>query len=206
MSKFFESEIIRDELKEINQLQQEFELKDSDEVVMYHQMWGENNINERFPNASEEEKESLLRRWAYFDKSLRLRGIQDEETRLMAIEFDKTNFKQQNKENVYQFEKIFLELGADVLVNIDNYLAANPKESVKELRNDIQRVIELIKSSNDLEVLNKLKYQLKRIEDMGGFDKLVPSEGIVFIYKGKTYKLTGLFAPVNQLLGLTKYV
>ena len=41
---------------------------------------------------------------------------------------------------------------------------------------------------------------------MGGFDKLVPSEGIVFIYKGKTYKLTGLFAAVNQLLGLTKYV
>ena len=25
-------------------------------------------------------------------------------------------------------------------------------------------------------------------------------------YKGKTYKLTGLFAAVNQLLGLTKYV
>ena len=63
-----------------------------------------------------------------------------------------------------------------------------------------------IENSGDLDVLKKLEYQLKRIEDIGGFDKLVPSEGIVFIYKGKTYKLTGLFAPVNQLLGLTKYV
>jgi len=46
---------------------------------------------------------------------------------------------------------------------------------------------------------------LKRIEAAGGFKKLVPTEGIVFVYKGKTYKLTGLFAPVNQLLGLTRY-
>ena len=67
-------------------------------------------------------------------------------------------------------------------------------------------VLKQIKNSKDLDVLKKLEYQLKRIQDIGGFDKLVPSEGIVFTYKGKTYKLTGLFAPVNQLLGLTKYV
>jgi hypothetical protein len=30
-------------------------------------------------------------------------------------------------------------------------------------------------------------------------------EGIVFKYGGKVYKLTGAFAPVNQLLGITKY-
>ena len=76
-------------------------------------------------------------------------------------------------------------------------------KKLKKLKNIIK---EQIKKSNNLEVLDKLKYQLKRIQDIGGFDKLVPSEGIVFIYKGETYKLTGLFAPVNQLLGLTKYV
>ena len=193
-------------INRINKLQQEFGLKDSDEVVMYHQKWWEKKINEEFPRATDEEKQALVRRWAYFEKKFRLRGIQDEETRQKAIDFDKTNFQQQNKENVYQFEKIFLELGTDVLSNIDSYLAINPKDSVKELRKDIRDVIKQIQSTNDLEVLNKLKYQLKRIEDMGGFDKLVPSEGIVFIYKGKTYKLTGLFAAVNQLLGLTKYV
>jgi hypothetical protein len=193
-------------LNQINKLQQEFGLKDSDEVIMYHQKWWEDKINEEFPKATEEEKNALVKRWAYFEKKFRLRGIQDEETRTKAIDFDKTNFQQQNKENVYQFEKIFLELGVDVLSNIENFLALNPKESIKDLKNDIQRVIKQIEQSTDLEVLKKLEYQLKRIEDIGGFDKLVPSEGIVFIYKGKTYKLTGLFAPVNQLLGLTKYV
>ena len=173
---------------------------------MFHQRWWEANIDEYFPNTTEEEREALVRRWAYFEKGFRLRNISDEETRQRAIEYDKNNFKQQNKENVYHFERIFLELGADVLANIDDFLAANPDESVQELRKDIQKVQKQVEESGDLEVLKKLEHQLKRIEDIGGFDKLVPSEGIVFVYNGKTYKLTGLFAPVNQLIGLTKYV
>ena len=193
-------------IEQITKLQQEFDLNDDDKVIMFHQRWWEANIDEYFPNTTEEEREALVRRWAYFEKGFRLRNISDEETRQRAIEYDKNNFKQQNKENVYHFERIFLELGADVLANIDDFLAANPDESVQELRKDIQKVQKQVEESGDLEVLKKLEHQLKRIEDIGGFDKLVPSEGIVFVYNGKTYKLTGLFAPVNQLIGLTKYV
>jgi hypothetical protein len=40
---------------------------------------------------------------------------------------------------------------------------------------------------------------------LGGFDKIVPNEGIVFVYGGNTYKLTGAFAPLNQILGIFKY-
>ena len=89
--------------------------------------------------------------------------------------------------------------------NITNYLAVNPDDSVKSLRKDVTQAIKAVQDSNDLEALNKLQIQLQRIERLGGFDKIVPSEGIVFIYKGKTYKYTGAFAPVNQLLGLFRY-
>ena len=34
---------------------------------------------------------------------------------------------------------------------------------------------------------------------------IVPSEGIVFKYNGKTYKFTGAFAPVNQITGLISF-
>ena len=193
-------------LNQIEKLQKEYSLSDDDPVLTYHEKWWEENIDKKFPNVTEEEKDALVRRWASFKKDYPLRKIADETTRQAVIEYDKQEFKQINKQNVYKFEKIFLELGVDVLSNVDNYLAVNPKESVKELRKDIQSVIKQIKDSKDLDVLKKLEYQLKRIQDIGGFDKLVPSEGIVFTYKGKTYKLTGLFAPVNQLLGLTKYV
>jgi len=40
---------------------------------------------------------------------------------------------------------------------------------------------------------------------IGGLKKIVPVEGIVFKYKGKTYKFTGAFAPVNQILGLVSF-
>jgi hypothetical protein len=36
-------------------------------------------------------------------------------------------------------------------------------------------------------------------------DSIVPSEGIVFKYKGKTYKFTGAFAPINQIAGLINF-
>ena len=131
---------------------------------MYHQRWWENKINNEFPNSSDEVKSSLVRRSAYFEKSFRLNNktIPDPETLQKAIKFDKESHANQNKENVYQFEKIFLELGTDVLSNIDSYLAVNPKESVKELRKDIRNVIKQIQSSNNLEVLDKLKYQFIR--------------------------------------------
>jgi len=50
--------------------------------------------------------------------------------------------------------------------------------------------------------LDKLGIELARIEALGGFDKIVPNEGIVFTYKGNTFKLTGAFAPLNQILGI----
>ena len=70
------------------------------------------------------------------------------------------------------------------------------------MKRRIAAKIKVIQKSKDLASLTKLKTELKRIEDLGGFEKLVPTEGIVFVYKGKTYKLTGLFAPINQLLGI----
>ena len=57
----------------------------------------------------------------------------------------------------------------------------------------------------DLNKLGKLKVQLDRLSAIGGFDAIVPSEGIVFKYNGKTYKFTGAFAPVNQITGMLTF-
>ena len=48
----------------------------------------------------------------------------------------------------------------------------------------------------------KLKAELGRLNKLGGVDRIVASEGLVFFYGGKTYKLTGTFAPLNQILGI----
>jgi hypothetical protein len=53
--------------------------------------------------------------------------------------------------------------------------------------------------------LATLKHQLEKLEAIGGLSSIVPSEGIVFKYKGNTYKFTGSFAPINQILGLVNF-
>jgi hypothetical protein len=50
-----------------------------------------------------------------------------------------------------------------------------------------------------------LKLQLDKLNKIGGLSAIVPSEGIVFKYKGNTYKFTGAFAPVNQIVGLLNF-
>ncbi len=50
-----------------------------------------------------------------------------------------------------------------------------------------------------------MKTHLQKIQRMGGFEKIVPIEGLVFVYGGNTYKLTGSFAPINQILNIVKY-
>ena len=47
--------------------------------------------------------------------------------------------------------------------------------------------------------------ELERLERIGGVESIIPTEGIVFVYKGKTMKLTGTFAAINQLMGIIKY-
>ena len=46
---------------------------------------------------------------------------------------------------------------------------------------------------------------MEKLDAIGGTTAIVPSEGIVFKYKGKTYKFTGAFAPVNQITGLINF-
>ena len=191
-------------IDKVNLLQKQFQLKDSDELVMWHEMWWRGKIDQAIANAAPDIKLGLLKRWAYFDKSYRLnsKNIPDPEILQMAKDFDKQDFKGQNKHNVYNFERIFLELGVEILHNISDYLSVVPTDAIKDMKKRIAAKIKVIQQSKDLASLAKLKIELKRIKDLGGFEKLVPTEGIVFVYKGKTYKLTGLFAPINQLLGI----
>ncbi len=44
--------------------------------------------------------------------------------------------------------------------------------------------------------------ETQKIDAIGGMKKIIPSEGITFFYKGELLKITGVFAPINQVLGL----
>lgn len=192
-------------IRTLEKYQNEFNLSDDDEVVIYHEKWWEKFVEDRFFKLKPETKQTLVQRWAYNDKSNKiLKAMFSSPQQMKEVQdFDKNDYSKIARANMAKFEMLFLELGVRVLNNIDNYLsAAEPKAFTNDIKNQVKSLKKNLESPEDLAKMEEL---LLKIKSLGGFDKLVPSEGIVFYYKGSSYKLTGLFAPVNQLLGIAKY-
>lgn len=198
---------------EIDSLKNQFGLKETDTVSEYHKAWWKNIIQEKANqlgyDITDEIIELLTYRWSFGDKSTSITKIKklidNDQFAEWVSAFDKKDFKLYRKQNIQPFESIFLRLGAVVLKNIKNYLAANPNAAVQDIKRSIANLTKQLQTSDNIETINKLETELKKIEQIGGFDTIVPIEGIVFTYGGNTYKLTGSFAPVNQILGVLKY-
>ena len=73
------------------------------------------------------------------------------------------------------------------------------------IKKRIDKAIGDVKRGGDLKKLNVLNQQMDKLNAIGGLKSIVPSEGIVFKYNGKTYKFTGAFAPINQITGLMTF-
>jgi hypothetical protein len=69
----------------------------------------------------------------------------------------------------------------------------------------MRKVVKDVKSEGSKTAQTKLVKQLKRLERVGGDASINAAEGIVFRYQGKLMKLTGSFAPLNQILGSIKF-
>jgi len=194
-------------LGRLSKLQSKFGLSDNDTLGLYHQKWWEQFILKQLKKISPKVLEGLVKRWAFFDKSYKIpqikQDLKDEPIFLeWVLKTDKENHAKIVKENMKPFEELFFGVGAEILKNVKGFMAANPKKSVQSIRKKLNTSIENVKASGDKKKLNTLKLQLDKLNKIGGLDAIVPSEGIVFKYKGKTYKFTGAFAPINQITGL----
>ena len=196
-------------IKQVETLRDRYNLTDGDEVSRYHEMWWRETIDANFPDLQQDYKEGLLLRWAYGDKkSLNMRSLAKEigKDEASAVKkFDKEDVKKKYKENIRPFEDLFLELGSIILKNASNFVAANPDKEMQRLHNQIRTEAEKIKKGGEVDQVNRVIKELDRLDRIGGIESIIPTEGIVFVYKGKTMKLTGTFAAINQLMGIIKY-
>ena len=189
----------------ISKLQSKFKLKDNDGIADYHQAFWMDFVNKKSPSKLDNKTlMGLVKRWAFYDKSFRLdkKNLSDVKTMEWAKGIDKNDHAKMAKDNIRPFEDIFLGIGADILSFMSSVLAANPKKAVRDMKKQLDKTIKDVKKSGDVKKIAKLKMELQRLKAIGGTDKIVPNEGIVFVYGGKTFKLTGTFAPLNQILGL----
>jgi hypothetical protein len=198
-------------LSKLRKLQTIYNLKDNDTLGMHNEMYWREYIF----NAAKQHKykiprtvlESLVKRWAYLDKSFRLdkKSIKHDKFLSWTKGVDKFDHKKLAYNNIKPLELLFLELGAEILKNLEGFLAVNPEKAVQKIKKDLKSAISGLKTSKDIKKISLLKKNLEKINSIGGTASIVPSEGLVFKYKGKMYKFTGAFAPVNQIVGALKF-
>lgn len=195
-------------MKQIDALQKRYKLTGADKVSRYHEMWWREEIDKAFPDLDQSAKEGLLQRWAYDNKSFMdfraMTKIVGKEGMEAIKAFDKIKGAKY-KENIRPFEDLFLEFGSVVLKNASNFVAASPDAEMQRLHNQIRTEAAKIKKGGDLKQIEKVQAELDRLSRIGGIESIIPTEGLVFKYNGKIYKLTGTFAAINQLMGIIKY-
>jgi len=98
---------------------------------------------------------------------------------------------------------IVTQFAIQVLRAVQSYLVINPNKEIQRLRDEVEKAIANIKQTGTEHSNQVLERELGRLRNL---DNVTSSmEGIAFKYNGKLYKLTGAFAPVNQILGISKY-
>ena len=204
----------------IDKLKNKFKLKDNDKVMKYHDSWWRDLLNKQQTKNKEifpsKVYEALIGRWAYNDKSNKITTIKKELSeypKLLAwvTKFEKEDITKQFEENMWPFQFIFLKLGAEVLQNVKGFVAAGGSDDITKALDAHTKTLEG-KKINSVESpdkfkkdMEKLHKNLARLNAIGGTKVIAPSEGVVFQYKGGTYKLTGTFAPINQIMGIMRF-
>ena len=201
-------------LGRLNKLQGQFGLKDSDRLGQYHESyWREYifNAGKQFKvNIKTNELVNLTNRWAYFDKSYKIPQMKKDfkdrpEFLKWILDTDKLDHIKMFKQNIKPFEILFFQVGAEILKNMSGFLAVSPDKAVQKIRQDVVKALKDLQKPDNIQKLEKLKIQIEKLEAIGGSSSIVPSEGLVFKYKGNIYKFTGAFAPINQILGSLKF-
>jgi len=194
--------------KRIARIQEVYDLDDNSTIEDYKLAYWEDKLIEISQQTgvefTQEEFEGITRRWALGDKSFKVSDIEDPEKKRWFREFEAKELKKAQQEATRPLEQIFLQTGALSLRRVTDLLSANNPEAAMKLKQEVLDTIKRIKETGDADKLAALQIQIERLESVG-IDKVVPSEGMVFIYNGKPYKFTGAFAPVNQILGTLKF-
>lgn len=106
-------------------------------------------------------------------------------------------------EIIYPLEDIVHDFSVEVLRGMKSAFVMSNKKEVDRIKQQVADTIEQLQNSGSREAYDFLKKQLAKLKNIENVSTAV--EGIVFQHNGNIYKMTGNFAPINQILGFFKY-
>ena len=197
-------------INELIDLMDEYEINDNNTVAEYkYKAYLKYLINNNPIHLTKEEMEKLSARWSG------LRNVQINDFRIkdmdptqmkMTIkkirEFEKNNLAVLRKRIMMPLDRFFINLGNDALKLFKGGKnEGNESKVTEQIRKAIANSISNIQETGDIKSLEKLEYLLFRLGDT---IEVNASEGIVFKYHGRFYKLTGTFAVLNQIMNVSR--
>lgn len=202
--------IAGENINELIDLMDEYGIKDNNTVAEYkYKAYFKYLINNNPIHLTKEEMEKLSARWSG------LRNVQINDFRIkdmdptqmkMVIkeirEFEKNNLAALRKRIMMPLDRFFINLGNDALKLFKGGKnEGNESKVTEQIRKAITNAISNIQETGDIKSLEKLEYLLFRLGDTIDVNS---SEGIVFKYHGRFYKLTGTFAVLNQIINVSR--
>ena len=138
-------------LGKLNRLQNQFNLMGSNTLADYHQAyWMEYIYNgakqSDYKNPSNNILIQLTKRWAFLDKSYKIPQIRKDLKKYpkfldWVLKTDKIDLQKLQKKHIRDWEVLFFELGAEILSNLSDFIAANPSKSAQQIRKDLKSAI-----------------------------------------------------------------
>ena len=159
-------------------------------------------IERMFPVLDEDTKKLLMQRMFGVKGTTATqiyKRISDPSVKSAVRDFIKDQ-KRVRKEIIFPLEDIVHDFAVAMLDGLKSRFVLSHKDEINRIADRVEQAIAEIEAEGDDTKTQKLKQGLGKLKSL---DKISSSmEGFVFAYDGHTYKLTGSFAPVNQIMGL----
>lgn len=204
--------IAQDNINELVELMDEYELNDDNTIADYkYKSYYKYIINNKpLPYLTMEEMDKLAKRWSGIQNiNIKDIAIKDATDTYKIIiknirDFEKNGLDKLRKRVMLPLDRFFINLGNDALKMFKGGKnEGNEPKVISQIKKLIRDSIGGIQETGDLKSLEKLEYLLFRLGDTIDVNA---SEGIVFKYRGRFYKLTGVFAVLNQIVNLNRKV
>ena len=106
------------------------------------------------------------------------------------------------KTAILPLETIVNDFAVELLKGLQSAFILDNDKEINRLKQTLKKAIDFLQSSKNEELMKNLKQQMSRLQSVEKVSSAV--EGFVFDYDGKTYKFSGNFAPISNILSLFK--
>lgn len=204
LQKLEDEEALKTAIRRINQELSENKLNDKSTMTdyMYSRLY--NGLDTDLPNST---KDSIVKYLLKLPGNIGLRalkkGLSPED--LQDLNQVIASKKVLLKKAIEPIELAIHDFAVELLKGLDSVFIADTDKEVMRLRKELSDAVRAITATGpeDPEAMEIMQFHLNKIKDFSQIS--TPVEAVVFDYDGHTYKFSGNFAPLNQILGMFKF-